>query len=262
MEMRKSRVLRTMREGRVATCVKINLGDIRNIELAAMCGFDSVWIDFEHIATDMSFMENAVRAAKNYDCDVVARVKRGSYSDLVNPLEADCAGIMVPHLMSLKEAEKIVYYTKFHPVGRRPLDGGNADGKYCLVDEQNYIRQANRERFVIVQIEDPEPLGQLEEICALEGIDMVFFGPADFSQGIGTPCDFSNPRIGETKRKVAQTARKYGKFAGTVGGIGTQEELIEMGYTFISLGADVVALSEYYQNIVQNCSGRKIAERK
>ena len=77
--------------------------------------------------------------------------------------------------MSLEEAKKIVYYTKFHPVGRRPIDGGNADGKYCLVDEKEYVKCANEQRFVIVQIEDPEPMAELEEICALPGIDMIFF---------------------------------------------------------------------------------------
>lgn len=256
MKMRESRILRRMKSGKVATGIKLNLSDLRNAELAAMCGFDSIWVDLEHISNDLSFIENAVRAAKNYDCDVVTRVKRGSYSDLVNPLEADSAAIMVPHLMSLEEAKKIVYYTKFHPIGRRPLDGGNADGKYCLVDADDYLRQANEQRLVIVQIEDPEPLDELEEICALPGIDMIFFGPADFSQGIGRPNDFSNPKIAETRKRIAETARKYGKFAGTVGGPGNMDDLIDLGYTYISLGADVVALSDYYLGIVGACGDK------
>ena len=55
---------------------------------------------------------------------------------------------------------------------------------------------------------------------------------------------------------IAKTARKHGKFAGTLGGIGNQDELIAMGYQFISLGADVVALSAYFKNIVDHCSGK------
>ena len=85
---------------------------------------------------------------------------------------------------------------------------------------------------------------------------MIFFGPADFSQGAGYPNDFSNPELLEVKRRIAKTARKYGKFAGTVGGIGNQDELIAMGYQFISLGADVVALSAYFKNIVDHCTGK------
>lgn len=256
MNMRESRVLRQMRSGKVATCIKQNLAEPRNTELAAMCGFDCIWIDLEHVPNNMSCVEETVRAAKIYDVDVLTRVSKGCYSDLVRPLEGDSTGIMVPHLMSLEEAKQIVYYTKFHPIGRRPIDGGNADGKYCLVDPLDYIKQANEQRFTVVQIEDPEPLAELEEICALPGIDMIFFGPADFSQGIGDPCG-NDPRIDETRRLVAATARKHGKFAGTVGGTGNFDQLVDMGYNFISVGADVVGLAQYYQGIAKAISGRE-----
>lgn len=259
MDMRKSRVLRKMRNGEVATCVKQNLSDPRVAEIAAMCGFDCIWIDLEHVPNNMSCVEDTVRAAKIYDVDVLTRVSKGCYSDIVRPLEGDSTGVMVPHLMSLEEAKQIVYYTKFHPIGRRPIDGGNADGAYCMVSPADYIEQANRERFTVVQIEDPEPLEELEEICKLPGIDMLFFGPADFSQGIGAP-NSNDPRIDQTRRLVAATARKYGKFAGTVGSAANFDSLVNMGYTFISVGADVVGLFKYYRQIVGDVSGRKIQE--
>lgn len=120
--MRMSRVLRMMRRGEVAVSVKLNLADARAVEIAAMCGYDCIWIDMEHVPNDNFFVENAVRAAKIYDCDVLIRVAKGSYNDFIHPLETDATGIMVPHVMSLEEAKQIVYYTKFFPVGRRPLD--------------------------------------------------------------------------------------------------------------------------------------------
>lgn len=259
MDMRKSRVLRQMRNGKVATCTKLNLSDPRAAEIAAMCGFDCIWIDMEHVPNNMKDVEDAVRAAKIYDVDVLTRVSKGCYSDICRPLEGDSTGVMVPHLMSLEEAKQIVYFTKFHPIGRRPLDGGNADGAYCLVDANDYLKQANEERFTVVQIEDPEPLAELEEIAALPGIDMLFFGPADFSQGIGAP-NSADSRIDETRRLVARVARKHGKFAGTVGGPGNFDDLVAMGYTFISTGADVVALWKYFKEINEAVRDRNIAE--
>ena len=249
MNMRKSRVLQKIKDGKVAFCTKLNLADPRVAEIAAMNGFDCIWLDNEHVPTDFLALENLIRAAKIYDCDVMTRVSRGGYSDLVRPLEADSTGIMVPHLMSLKEAKEVVYYTKFHPIGRRPLDGGNADGKYCMVDGNDYIKEANEQRFTCIQIEDPEPLSELEEICALPGIDMIFFGPADFTQGLGVPNAFGDERVLETRKLIAKTARKHGKIAATVGGIGNVNDLIEEGYNFISMGADVVALLGYYKEI-------------
>ena len=257
MFMRESRVLRKMREGKVATSIKLNMADPRIAEIAAMCGFDCIWVDMEHVPNDYSVIENVIRAAKNYDADVLTRVAKGCYSDYIRPLEADSTAIMVPHVMSLREAKEIVYFTKFHPIGRRPVDGGNADGKYCILPANEYMRSANEQRFVVIQIEDPEPMAELEEICALPGIDMIFFGPADFSQGIGIPNEFGDERIGEARRRIAYTARKHGKFAGTVGGVGNQDELIKMGYQFINLGSDVRALSSYFQSIASVCTDKK-----
>lgn len=251
MDMRKSKVLKKIKEGKTAFCTKLNLCDPRVAELAAMSGMDCIWIDMEHVPTDYMELENLIRAAKLYDCDVLTRVAKGSYNDFIRPLEADSTGIMVPHLMSLEEAKQIVYFTKFHPIGRRPLDGGNADGKFCLVDGADYMKQANEERFTVVQIEDPEPLAELEEICALPGIDMIFFGPADFTQGIKKPLQFDDEMVSSTRKLIAKTARKYGKIAGTVGGLGNAKQLMEEGYNFISMGADVVGLSTYYKNLVE-----------
>lgn len=251
MKMRRSRVLERMRSGKVATCVKLNIDNIRNVELASMFGLDCLWIDMEHVPSGIEMVEKAVLASKAHDTDILTRVARGSYSNLIKPLEADSTGIMVPHVMSYEDAKSIVYYTKFHPIGRRPLDGGNADGAYTFIDATQYIEDANNERFVIIQIEDPEPMKDLKKICQLKGLDMIFFGPADFTQGAGIPLDFNNPIVLEARKKVASMARRYGKFAGTVGGAHNFDELVKEGYTFISTGADVVGLGNYYESLAK-----------
>jgi 4-hydroxy-2-oxoheptanedioate aldolase len=221
------------------------------VELAAMCGFDCVWMDMEHVPNTLRDIENGVRAAKMHGADTLVRVARGGYSDLIRPLEMDATGIMVPHVMSAQDARQVARFTRFHPVGRRPLDGGNADGAYCMIPLENYLRQANEQRFVIVQIEDPEPLAELEQIAATPGIDMLFFGPGDFSHGIGAPGAWSDPRMTDARRRIAESARRHGKFAGTVGSPGTLRELIGLGYQFISVGADVVGLGEYFQRMAK-----------
>lgn len=157
---------------------------------------------------------------------------------------------MVPHIMSLADAKNVVKMTRFHPLGRRPVDGGNADGAYCNIDFVEYLRQANEQRFVAIQIEDPEPLDELEAIASLDGIDIIFFGPGDFSHGIGAPGVWDHPKITETRRRVAEVCAAAGKFAGTPGNPDNLDELIKMGYRFISMGADVVGLSEYCKGIV------------
>jgi len=251
IDMRPSRVLAKLRAGGVAGCVKLNLCDPRVVELAALCGFDCIWMDMEHVPNTLKDIENGVRAAKMHGADTLVRVPRGNYSNLIRPLEMDATGIMVPHVMDAQDARRVAWFTRFHPVGRRPLDGGNADGAYCMIPVESYLRQANEQRFVVVQIEDPEPMAELEQIAGIAGIDMLFFGPGDFSHGIGVPGAWDDPRIDDARRRVAQAARRHGKFAGTVGSLDSLHELIRMGYRFVSVGADVVGLAEYFRRTVE-----------
>ena len=238
---RKSRVLEIMRAGKKALCYKSNLSCPRVAEIAGLCGMDAMWICQEHIPTDHSTMENIILAGKAHDMDIIVRVAKGSYSDFIRPLEADASAIMVPHLMSLDEAEYIARITKYKPVGRRPLDGGNADGMFCQIDCVEYMRFVNENRLVIVQIEDPEPLAELDKICQVPGIDMIFFGPGDFSHSIGDPCNFANPEIARVRKLVVETAHKYGKFAGTVS-VPSMKECFTLGYDLVNCGADVGAI--------------------
>lgn len=249
--MRPSRVLRKIREGGVASCIKVNASCPRVVEVIAASGIDSVWLGSEHIPSDLIVLENQVRAAKIFDVDAIVRVPRGSYSDYIRGFEMDACGIMVPHVMGLEDAKKVVRMTKFMPVGRRALDGGNADGVYTRIDFNEYLETSARERFVIYQIEDPEPLEELEAIAELEGVDMLFFGPGDFSHAIGKPGEWDAPEILETRKRVANAARNAGKAAGTTtGNAEALREYADMGYNFLNLGADVVALKSYSDEVV------------
>lgn len=240
-----------LRDGEKPSCFKVNLKDAQVAELAAMCGFDCIWVDQEHIGQDWATLQAHVWATKSQDVDLMVRIPRGSYSDYIRALEMDATGILVPHIMSLQDAKEVVHMTRFHPVGRRPIDGGNSDGGYTIIDFNEYIVTANRERFVILQIEDPEPLDELEEIAALPGYDMLFFGPGDFSQGIGAPGEWDNPLLVETRKRVAELANKHGKYAATVGSPDNLEELYAMGYHFVSAGADVIGIKNYCLSIAQ-----------
>ena len=263
IKMKPSRVLNKLRSGEVAICIKLNLADSRVFEIAAMAGFDCLWTDMEHVANDWSVIERQVLASKAHGCDLLVRVSRGGYSDYTRPLELDASGIMVPHIMSYEDASKVVGMSRFYPLGRRPLDGGNADGGYCNIDILQYMRDANEKRFVVLQIEDPEPMNEIDRIASLDGVDMLFFGPGDFSQGMGAPAQWEDKRINEARLKVVEAAMVAGKYAGTVGNFGNLEVLIDMGYRFISMGADVLGLSDYFSSIVSRFQKvqKKSAER-
>ncbi len=251
MHIRPSRVLRKLRTGEIVSCFKLNLTCSRVADLASALGFDCIWVDMEHTSIDWSDVEKMILAAKTHDADVMVRIARGSYSDYIRPLELDAAGIMVPHCMCAEDARSIVRTTRFQPLGRRPVDGGNADGVYCNVPFFEYLREANEQRFVVIQIEDPEPLEKIDEIASVPGIDMLFFGPSDFSHAIGVPGELNHPRVVDARRRVAKAALAHNKFAGTMANSDNLEDLIDMGYRFLNLGADVLGLSSYCRELIE-----------
>jgi len=153
-----------------------------------------------------------------------------------------------------------VRQTRFQPIGRRPVDGGNADGAYAQLDFKEYIKQANEQRFLVLQIEDPEPLADLDRIAALPGLDMLFFGPGDFSHGIGAPGDWKNPKLLDARKRVADAALKNCKFAGTTGSIRDAADFISLGYRFLGIGADVLGLGKYFRELVGDFESLTSAE--
>lgn len=251
LKMRPSKVLKKLRAGKIVNSIKLNLADARAAEIAALCGADSVWLDLEHVPNTLQDIENQVRAAKMHDCDALVRVKRGSYSDLICPLEMDATGIMVPHVMSAKEAQEIAWRTRFQPIGRRPMDGGNADGAYCGIPVKDYMEQANSERFVILQIEDPEALDELDGMAQVDGIDMLFFGPGDFSHAIGVAGQIDHPEVQAAYKQVADACKRHGKFAGAAAPWTQLEKYVAMGFQFIGSGADVLALTAGFKQVVE-----------
>lgn len=243
--LRKSRLLSILRSGGSAACMKINTVDPRVVEMAGLAGYPVAWLCNEHVPNDWLNVEHQVRAAKLHDMDTIVRVAKGSYSEYVKPLEADATGIMVPHVTTADEARQIVEWARFHPFGKRPIDGGNADGQFCRASARDYLENGNRERFIILQIESPEGLANVDAIAAVTGFDILHFGPGDFSHRIGQAGNPEHPEVKNARLRIAQAARKHGKYAMSQP-IAPLRELVAEGYQIINVGADVIGLNEYF----------------
>ncbi len=242
--LRKSRVLNLLRSGQSVPCMKLNFADARVVETCGLAGFPVVWLCNEHVPNDWLNMEHQIRAAKLYDMDTIVRVSKGAYSEYVKPFEADATGIMVPHVTTAEEAREIVARTRFYPVGQRAIDGGNSDGKFCRVPVKQYLEHGNTERFIILQIETPEALENVDEIAAVEGFDILHFGPGDFSHRLGLSGQREHPVVVAARQRVAQAAVKHGKYA-MAQPVAPLPQLAAEGFKIFSLGADVMGLNTY-----------------
>ena len=247
--MHESQVLRRLRNGETVWCTKTNLTDPNVVEIIGHLGIHCIWLCLEHVPVDVETVHNQVRAAKAFGMDSMVRVAKGSYSDLLRPLEMDATGIMVPHVMSGAEAANIVRNTRFHPWGRRPWEGGNSDGAFALLSPEEYVRFTNEQRFVVVQIEDREAVDRMEEIVAVDHIDVFFLGPCDLAHSYGYPGQFDHPLVQRAVDRLAELCAKYKRTWGMPCSPETAPELIRRGARFLTSGADILAIADYFREM-------------
>lgn len=248
--MQASRVMRRLREGKPVLCTKTNFNEPAIIELMGLIGFDCVWICREHLWANDESLAGMILAARSTGMDTMVRIGKEGPSSAIRPLEMGAKGLMVPHILSAAEAARWVRATRFHPLGLRGIDAANADADWALAGLQDYISFANRETFVVAQIEDVEALDHLEDIAKTPGVDVLFVGPADLSQSMGCPGETTRDEIVEVLRRVAAACKKYGKYAGAPStSLERTERLLDMGYLFIAQGADLLFLRDSFINL-------------
>ena len=94
-------------------------------------------------------------------------------------------------------------------------------------------------------------MDDLDAICEVPGYDMLFFGPGDFAHALGHVGELTHPDVVAARRKLARAAREHGRLLGTVAH-GDMRDLLDEGYCFFNLGADVLALRQYYADALQS----------
>jgi 4-hydroxy-2-oxoheptanedioate aldolase len=240
--MRKSRVLGKLRAGQPVLITNTSLAPVaQTVEMVGLTGFDGVWIDLEHRDMDATEINPMILAGWAHNVDTMVRVRKDGYTTYFRPLESGATGIMVPHVTTEEEARWIVRNAKFPPIGRRGFDGAGRDADYCLADPKAHMEFANRETFVAIQIEDAEAMPQLDKIAAVEGIDILFIGPADLTISLGIPFEMKHPRFVEVVERVASAAKKNGKFWGLpVPSADAAAPFLKQGARFIACGADLI----------------------
>ena len=239
--MKPSRVLAKVRAGEPALGIALHLTDPSVFEMAGLMGFDAIWMDMEHHFYSLEVAANLMRAARVGGADIVARPAKGEFMRMARMLEAGATGIMYPRCDSAEEAREVVKWAKFSPLGKRGFDGAGPDVPYLLTPMHRYLREANEQTFVIIQMEEPHAVDRAEEIAAVPGVDMLMLGPADFTVLTGIPGEFSHPTVTAAIERIARAAKNTGKhWAATCGSVEVARRMIEMGARLVFHGCDIV----------------------
>ena len=201
---------------------------------AAYQKFDGIWLDLEHRAMDTREVQAIVAMCHRYDVDCMVRTPTLERTGLYRYLEEGASGFLVPLISDVETARQVVDAAKFPPVGNRGIDGAGLDGDYTLDAWKpgiDYCDDANRQTFILIQIETVQAIDQIEPICALEGVDGLFIGPSDLSRRMAFAKGLT---LEQTIAKVAEVTRRHGKVWGITAG--TLEDLSR----FRKLGAQIV----------------------
>lgn len=208
--IRKSIIKRKLAAGENILTTKLSFNDANLVEMVAMMGFDAIWLCNEYRPINPTVIEDMVRATRMGGADSIIRVGRTCHDVIPHVLSMGANGIMFPRIHTAKQAKKIIDRVKYPPQGKRDFEHIGADADFGLMPARDYIQESNDESVVILQIEDHQGMKNLDEIAEVEGIDILFFGPGDFSLDYGIPCQPKHPKVIQAIDRVVEVCEQNG----------------------------------------------------
>lgn len=231
-----NKVKRLLAEGKTAWGADVADDSELAAKITVNTGIDFLWIDTEHSPIDVLDIRWIPLLCRSKGCEPIVRVA-GLQPDLIKKaLDIGASGIMVPQVNSADEARRAVEYCKYAPQGSRgvsPLWPIFAD-----VPLNDYLPAANEETCVVVQIETAAGIRNLEEICAVEGVDVVLAGPLDLSAALGHIGQMTHPAVQQFLAELPRRAAACGKPAGIpLSSAEAAGQAYQQGYRFIVVGS-------------------------
>ena len=225
----------------------ITLGSAETAEVLASVGFDWFFLDNEHSPLEALELQNVIRAAGSTPC--VVRVSASAEVPIKKALDIGAAGFIAPMVNSAGQAEQVVRWAKYPPIGTRGVGIGRAHG-YGL-KFQEYVASANDNVAVIVQCEHIEAVNNIEAIVQVPGIDAVLIGPYDLSASLGRLGEVTHPEVVAAIERVTAACRAATMPLGIFGlSAAAVQPYIARGYTLIVAGADTVLLGTAAQQLL------------
>jgi 2-keto-3-deoxy-L-rhamnonate aldolase RhmA len=155
-------------------------------------------------------------------------------------LDAGAEGIMVPMTSKREQAERIVRYSKFTPLGARGFGNQTGQTDYKVLKTVEFMKEANEHTLIIAQIETKEAIENIEEILDVEGIDVGLIGPNDLSISLGVPDLMGSEVMTQAIDRVVQAAKKKKKASGMhIGSIDALKKWRSKGMTVLAYSTDI-----------------------
>ena len=231
-----------LRAGRPQIGLWLGLADAYASELLAGTGFDWLAIDAEHAPNDPRSVLAQLQALAPYPVQAVVRAASGDATLLKQYLDIGAQTLLVPMVESAEQAARIVAATRYPPGGIRGVGSALARAsRWNQVDD--YVHSCAEEICVLVQVESVAGLDDLPAIAATEGVDGVFFGPADLAASLGLLGKTADARVQDAITRGIETVRTAGKAAGVLSAEpAIAHKYLSSGALFVAVGIDTTLL--------------------
>src|SRR5947208_814030 len=190
MDLPQNGFKRALVSGRPQIGLWSSLSSNYSVEVIAGAGFDWILLDTEHSPSDLESVLTQLQAAAAYPTHPVVRVPWNDMVTIKRVLDVGAQSLLIPYVSTAEEAKAAVSHTRYPPAGVRGVAGTTRATRFGRV--KDYAKRAQEEICVLVQVETEEAMKNIESICAVDGVDGVFIGPADLHASMGYPGETSN----------------------------------------------------------------------
>lgn len=229
----------------------LHLNDVAIAKIAAVSGYDYVWIDLEHSCLSLENLLASIMVLRAHGTAVIVRVPQNDLTFTKKVLEMGVDGIIFPMVRSAEEANELIASTLYPPYGTRGFGPMNAIN-YGLDSAVDYVAQTRDHLCRFIQIEHTDAVNDLDRIMDNEYIDGYLFGPNDLSGSINELCRVFDENTTQLMKDTIRRLKERHKYIGIASG-GHAEEVIRHWHSFdvemITAGAD---FSFIQQGALQN----------
>ena len=228
-------------------------------EVSASTGFDWLLIDGEHAPNDFRSTLTALQSVAAHKTQPVVRLLHGDTALIKQLLDIGAKNLLVPMVDTPEQAQRLVSATRYPPLGIRGV--GSAVGRASQWSARSdYLDIADEEVCLLVQVETVTALANLEAICAVDGVDGVFIGPADLAASMGYRGRPGHPEVQAAIEAAMRTIKASGKAAGTLTSDATlAKRYLELGCTFVAVGVDVLLYANAARRLAADFLGTPTA---
>ncbi|HTY65237.1 MAG TPA: aldolase/citrate lyase family protein [Rhizomicrobium sp.] len=216
---------------------------VRTMEIAALAqsaGFDSIYIDVEHSSFSLDTTSQICMAGLASGITPFVRVP--SIDVIPRVLDGGALGVIAPHVQSAQDAARVVRAAKYPPLGDRSFTGALPQLGFRPFSAAEALPALNDATTVVAMIESAEALGAVDEIAAVDGVDLLFIGTNDLCLSLGIPGQFDHALVRDSYTRTMGACRRHGKHLG-IGGLAGQPKLvaefIKLGARYVSTGTDL-----------------------